>query len=294
MPLLRLLKRLPYPRFSPEKMDALREASNVNSAGFDPWGLHLETAERTVGYAQWAYRNYFKVRVHGIEKVPKGRVLLVPNHGGQLPLDGFFIGLSMVLDSPEPRVVRGMVERWFPTLPFVSTLFTRCGQVVGDPENCVALLERDQTILVFPEGTGGSGKTWWHRYRLQRFGTGFVRIALQTGAPIVPVAVIGAEETYPAVYNAKSLARLMGAPYAPVTPFFPLLGPLGAIPLPVQVDLHFGDPITVSGNYDGADDEIQGEVDRVHDTLQTLIDEGLERRPDLKKLDRFVSWRHSL
>lgn len=294
MPLIRLLKRLPYPRLSQEKMDALRDASNVNSAGFDPWGLHLETTERTVGYAQWAYRNYFKVRVHGIEKVPKGRVLLVPNHGGQLPLDGFFIGLSMILDAPQPRVVRGMVERWFPTLPFVSTLFTRCGQVVGDPENCVALLRRDQTILVFPEGTGGSGKTWWHRYRLQRFGTGFVRIALQTDAPIVPVAVIGAEETYPAVYNAKSLAKLMGAPYAPVTPFFPLLGPLGAIPLPVQVDLHFGDPITVSGNYDGPDDEVQGEVDRVRDTLQNLIDEGLEQRPDLKKLDRFVSWRHAL
>ena len=292
--LIRLLKKLPYPRFSSEKMDALREASNVNSAGFDPWGLHLETAERTVGYAQWAYRKYFKVQVHGIEKVPEGRVLLVPNHGGQLPLDGFFVGLSMVLDSPKPRVVRGMVERWFPTLPFVSTLFTRCGQVAAAPENCVALLERDQTILVFPEGTGGSGKTWWHRYRLQRFGTGFVRIALQTGAPIVPVAVIGAEETYPAVYNAKGLAKVMGAPYAPVTPFFPLLGPLGALPLPVKVDLHFGDPIHVTGDHDGPDEDIVDQVNLVRDSLQELIDQGLEQRPDLKKLDRFVSWRHQL
>ena len=294
MPLMRLIKRLPYPRFSEERMAKLRAASKVNSAGFDPWGLHLETAERTVGIASWAYRHYFKVRVHGIEKVPAGRVLLVPNHGGQLPLDGFFVGLAMVLDAPEPRVVRGMVERWFPTLPFVSTLFTRCGQVVGDPENCVALLEQNQSILVFPEGTGGSGKTWWHRYRLQRFGTGFLRIALQTGAPIVPVAVIGAEETYPAVYNAKGLARLMGAPYAPITPFFPLLGPLGAIPLPVQVDLHFGDPIVPTGDPDAPDSAIQGQVDHVRDTLQALIDAGLDARPDLKKLDRFAAWRHGL
>ena len=152
----RLLKKIPYRRLSEKRMGALRGTAKVNSAGFDPWGLHLETAERVIGYAEWPYRNYFKVRVTGIEKVPEGRVLLVPNHGGQLPLDGFFIGMAMVLDAAKPRLVRGMVERWFPTLPFVSTLFTRCGQVVGDPANCIGLLERDQPIMVFPEGTGGS------------------------------------------------------------------------------------------------------------------------------------------
>lgn len=288
MPLIQRIGRrlLPDP-IPPDRRDQLHAFANVNSAGFDPWGLHLETAEESIRWFSMLWR-YFRVRVHGIDQVPEGPVLLVPNHGGQLPIDGILVGLSMVLEANPPRVVRGMVERWFPTLPFVSSLFTRCGQVVGDPANCSALLDRGECIMVFPEGVGGSGKLYDKRYQLQRFGTGFARLALEAGAPIVPVAVIGSEETYPAIHNAKRLAKLFGAPYMPVTPFWPALGPLGAIPLPVQIDLHFGAPIHLDGRPDDPDPVIADKVAHVRDTLQGMIDRGLADRPDLERIARIA------
>lgn len=280
-------------RFLPKPLDAdrlerLRAYAQVNSAGFDPWGLHLPTAEESIRWFSLLWK-YFRVEVHGIDQVPEGRVLLVPNHGGQLPIDGTLVGLAMVLEANPPRVARGMVERWFPSLPFVSSLFTRCGQVVGDPANCRTLLDQDQAIMVFPEGVRGSGKLYDKRYQLQKMGTGFVRLALESNAPIVPVAIIGAEETYPAIHDAKRLAKLLGAPYMPITPFWPLFGPLGAVPLPVQIDIHFGAPIYLDGDADGSDKEISVLVDQVRDTLQGMIDEGLEARPDLQRFARAAS-----
>lgn len=263
----------------------LRESVELNSAGFDPWGLNLDTAERALRAVRWLYERYFRVRTFGIDRLPpRGRLMVVPNHSGTLPFDGLLIALALILEARPPRLVRGMVERWFPSLPFISTLFTRCGQTVGDPENCRDLLRREQTILVFPEGVRGTGKTYWRRYELQAFGTGFVRLALETRTPIVPVAVIGAEETYPSIYNVGWLAKLLKVPYVPITPFFPLLGPIGALPLPVQVDLRFGAPRLFEGDPDAPDAEIQAKVDEVKAEIQRLIDEGLAARPGLAAL----------
>ncbi len=271
------------PPLAPEVTAALREVAQTNSAGFDPWGLHPETAERALRSARWLYERYFRVRTHGIERVPPaGRVMLVPNHSGQLPFDGLLVALAMVLEAKPPRFVRGMVERWFPSLPFISTLFTRCGQVVGDPENCRDLLLRDQTILVFPEGVRGTGKTYFHRYELQSFGTGFIRLALETRTPVVPIAVVGCEETYPSLYNIDWLARLLGVPYVPVTPFFPLLGPLGAVPLPVQVELCFGPARRWDLDPDAPDAEVQVLVDEVKAEITRMTREVIARRPDLQ------------
>lgn len=273
------------PPLSEEIRQELRESVQLNSAGFDPWGLNLDTAERALRAVRWLYERYFRVRTHGIERLPpRGRLMVVPNHSGQLPFDGLLIALALVLEGKPPRLVRGMVERWFPALPFISTLFTRCGQTVGDPENCRDLLRRDQTILVFPEGVRGTGKTYWRRYELQTFGTGFVRLALETRTPIVPVAVIGAEETYPSLYNAAWLAKLIRVPYVPVTPFFPALGPLGALPLPVRVDVRFGAPRLFEGDPDAPDAEVQSKVDEVKGEIRRLIDEGLAARPGLSAL----------
>ncbi|HTL11331.1 MAG TPA: 1-acyl-sn-glycerol-3-phosphate acyltransferase, partial [Bdellovibrionota bacterium] len=172
----------------------------------------------------------------------------------------------------------GMIERWAPSLPFINTLFTRIGQVVGDPQNARDLLNNDEAVMVFPEGTRGSGKLFPKRYQLQRFGTGFVRLALETKTPIVPAAVIGCEEMYPGIYNIKPLAKLFGMPYAPVTPFFPLLGPLGAIPLPTKVTIRFGEPIRFEGDPDAPDPEIQRMVNHVKDALKAEIDLGLRLR----------------
>jgi 1-acyl-sn-glycerol-3-phosphate acyltransferase len=273
------------PPLSDDIRAQLRESVQLNSAGFDPWGLNLATAERALRSVRFLYERYFRVRTYGIDRLPpRGRLMVVPNHSGTLPLDGLLIALALVLEGHPPRLVRGMVERWFPSLPFISTLFTRCGQTVGDPMNCRDLLRREQTILVFPEGVRGTGKTYWRRYELQHFGTGFVRLALATRTPIVPVAVIGAEETYPSVYNIGWLAKLLKMPYVPVTPFFPLLGPLGALPVPVQIDIRFGAPRLFEGDPDAPDAEVQEKVDEVKGEIQRLIDEGLAQRPGLMAL----------
>ncbi len=274
--------------FTEESRAELFKCAGLNSAGYDPWGLNLETTERTAKAVMWFYKHYFRVETTGVDKIPRGRVLLVPNHGGQLPLDGMLIALALLTDPKQPRLVRGMVERWFPALPFVGTLFVRCGQVVGDPDNCRELLARDQAIMVFPEGVRGSGKTIWNHYRLQDFGTGFVRLALENKAPIVPVAVVGSEETYPSVMNLSWLARLLGTPYVPVTPFFPLLGPLGMLPLPVKIQIHFGDPIWFDSDPDQPDDEVQEKVDLVKTRIQSMLDEGLEQRPGLRVLNKLL------
>jgi 1-acyl-sn-glycerol-3-phosphate acyltransferase len=264
---------------TPEQRDRLKATSvRLNSAGMDDWGLDPETAMATAGAVQWAYRDYFRVEASGLENVPTGRVLLIANHGGQLPIDGFVIGMAMALDANPPRMVRGMVERWFPSLPFISTLLMRCGQMVGDINNCKDLLLDEQCVLVFPEGVRGSGKPYRKRYQLQRFGTGFLRLALETQTPIVPVAVIGAEETYPAIGNLKSLAKLLRAPYFPVTPLFPLFGPLGAVPLPAKIYVRFGKPLRFEGDPDAPDAVVQEMVDEVRSALMTEIQEGLRRR----------------
>ena len=277
--LTRLRNYLVQHQTSPELASRVDQAiSPVNSAGFDDWGLDPSTVKAVAGMAEKIYRDYFRVKVVGVEKVPSGRVLLIANHGGQLPLDGMLVAASLMLDGQPPRLVRSMVERWFPSLPFISTLFTRCGGMVGDQRNCRILLERDECVLVFPEGVRGSGKTIDHAYELQKFGTGFLRLALETKAPIIPVAVIGCEETYPGLFNFKPLAKLMGAPYFPITPFFPLLGPLGAVPLPTQVTLRFGDPLRFDADPEAPDAQIQNYVDQVRDALAAEIKLGLEER----------------
>ncbi len=282
-PLFELMDRVLPDTVDEAILEHLVQTTPVNSAGFDPFGLDLSTALRTLKAVVPLYRHWFRVRTHGIDRVPPGRVMLVPNHSGQLPMDALLIAIAMVLEGHPPRLVRGMVERWFPSVPFVSTLITRCGQVTGDPENCVELLRREQAILVFPEGIRGSGKLWWNRYNLQEFGTGFARIALETDSPIVPVAVVGAEETFPAVYNFESLARRLGMPYWPVTPFFPALGLLGVVPLPVQIDLYFGEPIHLDGDHDAPDTEIAADVERVKGAIDAMIEKGLARRPRLTR-----------
>jgi 1-acyl-sn-glycerol-3-phosphate acyltransferase len=273
-----------------EQRAALRDAVGVNSAGYDPWGFHLETAERTLRVIRPLYEDWFRVRAWHTERVPPGRVMVVANHGGQIPLDGMLLAMAMLVDVDPPRLVRGMVERWVPGLPWLSTLFTRCGQVVGDPANCEELLRRDQSVMVFPEGAKGIGKDWWHRYQLQSFGSGFVRLALETGTPIVPVAIIGSDDIYPALVSSRRLGRLVGAPHLPLTPTWPWLGPLGLVPLPVQIHLRFGDPITVEGDPDAPDADIETHVARVRGAIQALLDEGLRARPELQKLDRVTRW----
>lgn len=252
-----------------ERID--RAVTQLNSAGYDDWGLNLSAVKAAYGALKPLYTDYFRVETTGIERVPQGRVLLIANHGGQIPIDGMLVGMAMLREAEPPRIVRGMVERWVPTLPFVSTFMSRVGQVVGDVKNCIDLLSRDQCVLVFPEGVRGSGKTIFERYQLKGFGTGFVHMALETGAPIVPVAVIGCEEIYPSIANLKPLARALGAPYIPL----PLSG---LVPLPTKVTIRFGEPIRFGQKGDQSEAEIEQMVAKVRKSLHHEIKIGLVKR----------------
>lgn len=253
-------------------------AATVGELGVDPFGFDPEAVKHVAGPILWLYRSYFRAITKGIEKVPNGRVLLVSNHSGQLPFDGVMIAAAMMFDRDPPRVIRTMVEKWVPRLPFVSVFFARVGQVVGTPDNCRRLLARQETILVFPEGVRGLSKTFDRRYQLERFGSGFMRLALETSTPIVPIAVIGAEEQSPSLFNLKRLGRAFGMPAFPVTPTFPLLGPIGLLPYPTRYRIYFGDPMAFEGRGDEEDDLVETYVAEVRTRVQTMVNEGLAER----------------
>jgi 1-acyl-sn-glycerol-3-phosphate acyltransferase len=244
-----------------------------NEYGYDPFGFHREEAKVAALFANFLYRTYFRVEQHGIEHVPNGRVLLVANHSGQLPFDGICIGAALLFEHDPPRIMRAMIEKYVQTLPFFSYWFARWGQITGTPENCKRLLEDDEAILVFPEGAKGIAKPFTQRYQLQEFGLGFMRLALETNTPIVPVAVIGAEEQIPAV-NLKPLAKLMGAPAIPLNvapPFLP-------IPYPVKYRIYFGEPLMFDGDPDDEDEVLEEKVKRVRLEIQSMIRIGLKER----------------
>jgi 1-acyl-sn-glycerol-3-phosphate acyltransferase len=247
-------------------------ARTESEYGTDPFGFSLDFAMSAIAPFLWLYRHYFRVEAHGLEKVPAGRVLLVANHSGQLPIDGAMIGVSLLAEGNPPRALRAMVEKWMPTLPYVSTFMARIGQIVGTAENCRRLLSAGEVILVFPEGVRGLGKLWPQRYQLQDFGLGFMRLALETETPVVPVAVVGAEEQSPGIASLKPVAKLLGFPYLNLTPTgVPL-------PLPTKYHLYFGDPMRFSGRGDDEDAELEKKVNVVKSTLQSMIDKGLQER----------------
>jgi 1-acyl-sn-glycerol-3-phosphate acyltransferase len=255
-----------------EKSKAL--AVRQNEYGYDPFGFHRDSLKYAVVLGQFLYRRYFRCETHGVENVPEGRVLLIANHSGQLPFDGVNIAAAMLLDGKPPRMVRSMVEKFIPTLPFASYLLTRWGQITGTPENCARLLADGEAILVFPEGARGISKPFSRRYQLADFGLGFMRLALQTRTPIVPIAVIGAEEQAPAI-NVKAIARLIGAPAFPVMPFPPFI-PI--LPLPTRYRIYFGEPLRFEGDPDDDDEIVEEHVRVVKNSIQSMIQLGLKER----------------
>jgi 1-acyl-sn-glycerol-3-phosphate acyltransferase len=223
----------------------------------DEWGFDEDFAELVEPFFAFLYESWWRVKVAGAERVPAhGRVLLTSNHAGILPWDATMISMALLREHPLPRHPRFLVLDWAFDLPWVSSGIRKVGGVVASPFNALRLLEQDQLVAVFPEGVKGTGKPFSERYRLQRFGRGgFVEIALRTGAPIVPVAVVGSEEIYPKIADIPPVARMLGAPFFPVTPTFPWLGPLGVVPLPSKWRIEFLEPIeTASYGPEAAED----------------------------------------
>lgn len=277
-------------RFTPELIREIEEEvaerlaripTQLNEFGYDPWGLDIKSIQSAMTFSVLLYRYYFRVEVFGIDNVPRGKVLLIANHAGQIALDAAMIGVATVLEAEPPRIIRGMGEYWLPTLPFVNEAMVRTGSVVGTPKNCRDLLAGNEAVIAFPEGVRGMNKLFSERYKLQHFGYGFMRLALSTDTPILPIAVVGSEEQAPGLANLASIARLLGMPAFPITPTFPLLGPLGLLPLPVKYRIYFGEPIHFRGDSDDEDAAIRKKVLRVKRVIQKTLNRGVAQRDSI-------------
>ena len=250
----------------------------LNEYGFDDQGFSPEFVRANSLPMALLYKYYFRVRTVDIDRVPPGRVLLIANHAGQLPFDGMMLSMAMLLEAEPPRIARGMAEYWVSELPFVSVAAARGGSLVGTPRNCTSMLESGECVMVFPEGVRGMNKLYRDRYELMRFGLGFMRLALETDTPIVPVSIVGSEEQQPGLVNLSRVGRLFGMPALPVTATFPLLGPLGLLPLPVKYHIYFGEPLHFEGDPDEDDAHIQDRVDVVKAAIMAGFERGLAER----------------
>lgn len=251
-----------------------RIPTRLGPYGVDPFGFDPQYLRRVVGVGAWFYRNYFRCITVGAQNIPDGRCFIIANHSGQLPFDATMIAMAAFLEREPPRFLRSMVERFVPSTPFVSAFLARCGQILGTPENCRRLLSADEAIQIFPEGVRGLNKTWQHRYKLQRFGQGFMRLAIETQTPIVPTVVVGAEEQSMSLYNAKAVGNLVGMPAFPVTP----IPVLGLLPLPSRYHIVFGEPMMFDGDANDEDDVINAKVHKVKTTMQQMINDQLAKR----------------
>jgi 1-acyl-sn-glycerol-3-phosphate acyltransferase len=261
-----------------------RQGLRSRAEEIDEFGLDATYEARWRPVFDFLYRHYFRVDTEGAAHVPaEGRCLLVSNHsGGPLPYDGIMLRTALRREHPEHRDLRWLAEDFVYHLPFVGTMMNRLGAVRACPENAERLLAGGRAVAVFPEGAKGIGKLYRDRYRLQRFGRGgFIRLALRTGTPVVPCAVIGAEEANPMLHRIEYMTKALGIPYLPVTPTFPLLGPLGLLPAPTKWRIRFGEAVSFEGfGPDAADDEILvGRLaERVRATIQGMVDAMIAER----------------
>jgi 1-acyl-sn-glycerol-3-phosphate acyltransferase len=260
------------------RMGLRNRSEEVDEFGYDP-----VYEQKVLPFFELLYSKYFRVEVHGAERIPsEGRCVLVANHSGTLPLDGMMLRLAVRHEHPRHREVRWLAEDGIFHLPFLGSFTNRLGAVRACPENAERLLDHDALVAVFPEGMKGIGKLFKERYRLQRFGRGgFVKLCLRTRTPIVPVAILGGEETNPLLARVEYLTRALGIPYLPVTPTFPLLGPVGLLPAPTKWKVFFGEPIDLSGHgAESADDEILvGRLtEQVRSAIQAMLDHAVDQR----------------
>jgi 1-acyl-sn-glycerol-3-phosphate acyltransferase len=264
-----------------QELRVRKQAFEVDDFGFDP-----DWTESLLPIFRWIYNSYWRVETVGIEHVPAdGRALLVSNHAGVLPWDGAMIKTAIFEEHPRPRHARALVASFLFGLPVLSWFLRRTGQTVGHPDDASRLLERDELVLVFPEGVKGTGKLFNDRYRLRRFGRGgFVQVAIRARAPIIPVSVVGSEEIYPMLADLAPVAKLFGFPYFPVTPLFPHLGLLGTVPLPSKWRLQFHPAVpTDELGPRAADDQhlVMTLSDQIRETIQEGIYDNLRLRKSI-------------
>jgi 1-acyl-sn-glycerol-3-phosphate acyltransferase len=259
--------------FGPQRVDP----QTLPDSGHDPTFI-----ERATPMLELLYGKYFRVRMLGLENVPsEGPALLVANHSGGLPYDGAMLIYGVFRDHPAHRRLRTLVANFAFRSPWMVNVVARIGGVRASTETAMPLLASGNLVAVFPEGLKGVGKMFRERYRLSRFGRGgFVRLARQANVPIIPVAIVGAEEIHPLLGKITSLAEPLGIPYIPITPTFPLLGPLGLLPVPTKWTIRFGPAIVCPQVLDGQDAEVvtATTAEHVRHSIDTMIAELLAQR----------------
>jgi 1-acyl-sn-glycerol-3-phosphate acyltransferase len=229
------------------------------------------------------YDRYFRVETRGLDNVPDtGGALVVANHSGTLPLDAMMTQLALFDHHPAHRHLRTLGADLVFRMPLVAPIARKGGSTLACNEDAERLLRSGELVGVWPEGFKGIGKPFSERYKLQRFGRGgFVSAALRTGVPIVPCSIVGSEEIYPVIGNFRTLARLLGLPYIPITPFFPWLGPLGLLPLPSKWLIEFGEPVSTAEHGSAAAEDpmlVFNLTDQVRETIQQTLYKLLMQR----------------
>ncbi|MGA2451092.1 MAG: lysophospholipid acyltransferase family protein [Polyangiaceae bacterium] len=258
--------------------DQVREAIDsleipFGELGIDAYGTsknHLRTALTALGFL---YRHYFTVETRGIEHVPaRGRAMLVGNHSGGIAIDAAMIIAACALEMSPPRLAQTMTDRFLARMPLLGTWTSRMGQLTGLPQHAERLLADERLVLVFPEGTRGTAKLYRERHSLVDFGTGFMRLALRTQTPIIPVAVLGGSEAFPTVRNSYSLGRYLGVPYIPLVAYgLP-------VPFPAKIEIQFGAPIRPSADSHDDNSVIRAHVDEVKAAIAQMVQAGARRR----------------
>lgn len=258
-----------------ESIDARAERLELpfNAYGVDSYGISRKHVAVGMKLLAWFYRHYFRVKSFGVEHIPpRGRGMLVGNHSGGVAIDGAMVLASCFLEMEPPRLAQGMAEKFINRLPVASLWSSRTGQFTGLPEHASRLLEDDRLLMVFPEGARGTAKLYPERYSLVDFGQGFMRLSLRTQTPIVPFAFLGGGAAIPTVSNLYRLGKWLNVPYIPVTPW------LLPLPLPVQLEVHYGSPMRFPGTGDEEDEVIEGFVEQVKQRIASLIEDSRARR----------------
>lgn len=256
---------------------------SFNKFGVDPYGIDKHDLIRFVSAFAWVYRFYFKVDVYGLQNVPsRGRGILVGNHSGGVAIDGAMVMGSMLLDAEPPRLPHAMLDKFIHQFPGASQFMARTGQFTGNPDQAKRLLNDERLILAFPEGARGTAKLAKNADTLVEFGTGFMRLALETKSPIIPFGFVGGGDALPTIANLKRLGRMFGVPYIPVTKWGLL------IPKPTRFQLLYGKPMFFEGTGHERDEEVNAKVEQVKERIHVLVRQGRALRDKVITEDQLV------
>jgi 1-acyl-sn-glycerol-3-phosphate acyltransferase len=256
----------------------------LGGRSYDDFGLSPRVARRALAFFKLLYKYWFRVESSGHSVIPEREgAILAANHGGLLPFDATMIVVDCLVAAKAPRLVRTVIDRWAGSLPFVNVFYARVGQVVGSRDNVRELLRLKQLVMIFPEGMAGIKKRAAERYVLQPFHLGFVEESLRHRVPIIPVAVVGADDQAPVLWDLQPLAKLFGLPFFPITPTFPLFGLLGLLPYPVRYEIVYGEPFRFYEEFppEALEDphSVRYMAERVRRRIQEMVDQRvLDRR----------------